>query len=107
MEKSWVPMRTEAKEAKEVKEIKEVRQVKEVKEVKEIKEFKEVKERASTSSGHLKPSAKALEMEKQWSHKFRSHNSKIWPPPPDESQVISQLILQVFFKNINKPYGVK
>ena len=38
------------------------------------------------STGHVKPSAKALEMEKQWSHKFTSHTSKIWPPPPDDVQ---------------------
>ena len=29
---------------------------------------------------HLKPSAKAIEMEKQWSHRFVGP-SKIWPPP--------------------------
>ena len=33
---------------------------------------------------HMKPSAKALEMEKQWSHKFTTHSSKIWPPPPSD-----------------------
>lgn len=37
-------------------------------------------------AGHVKPSPKALEMEKQWSHRFTSHNSKIWPPPPPDNE---------------------
>lgn len=56
MEKSWVPKRVEMECAKTLP-------------------------RMSSPSGHPRPSAKALEMEKQWSHRFTSHSSKIWPPP--------------------------
>ncbi len=33
-----------------------------------------------TGSAHPKPSAMALEMEKQWSHKLTTHPAKTWPP---------------------------
>ena len=40
-----------------------------------------------TFSSHPKPSLQALEMEKQWSHRFTTHSSKIWPPRPDEDRI--------------------
>lgn len=62
MEKSWTTKRVEA-------------------------ESKTVTRTASPGAGqHPKPSAKALEMEKQWSHRFTSHSSKIWPPPPADHE---------------------
>ncbi|KAI9552427.1 hypothetical protein GHT06_022793 [Daphnia sinensis] len=61
MEKSWVPKRVES-------------------------DSKTLPKLSISPVGHLKPSPKALEMEKQWSHRFTSHNSKIWPPPPSEQE---------------------
>ncbi|KAK4037071.1 hypothetical protein OUZ56_029111 [Daphnia magna] len=61
MEKSWVPKRVES-------------------------DSKTLPRLSVSPVGHLKPSPKALEMEKQWSHRFTSHNSKIWPPPPSEQE---------------------
>lgn len=67
MEKSWVPKRVE-------------------------NDSKTLPILSISPVGHMKPSPKALEMEKQWSHRFTSHNSKIWPPPLSDQEPPSILI---------------
>lgn len=62
MEKSWVPKRVETESPKNLPKL------------------------STSPVSHMKPSPKALEMEKQWSHRFTSHSSKIWPPPPPENE---------------------
>jgi hypothetical protein len=62
MEKSWVPKRVETESPKNLPKL------------------------STSPVSHMKPSPKALEMEKQWSHRFTSHSSKIWPPPPAENE---------------------
>lgn len=43
----------------------------------------------SAQSGTLEPSQEALQMEKQWAHKFtETHVEKSWPPPPTEEPKI-------------------
>ena len=62
MEKSWVPKRLEA-------------------------DCKTLPRMSSSATPPMKPSPKAIEMEKQWSHRFTSHSSKIWPPPPSDCEL--------------------
>jgi hypothetical protein len=62
MEKSWVPKRVETESPKNLPKL------------------------STSPVSQMKPSPKALEMEKQWSHRFTSHSSKIWPPPPPENE---------------------
>jgi hypothetical protein len=62
MEKSWVPKRVETESPKNLPKL------------------------STSPVSQMKPSPKALEMGKQWSHRFTSHSSKIWPPPPPENE---------------------